>query len=813
MILSLTGPALVGCGDNGSVPGTASESTGETTDADPTTGPDPDPTTGPLPTTGPDPTEGGSESEGESESESDSGESSTSTGEEPAVDCLALELTPELVDSGTWDETLTVAGFAGVDGLTPTVYDFARDADGAVLAVGYFRYLEQAVARSFARLEGDAWAPEASLDVELERPTISAVAADETGRVAIATYSALPADLSQREGEILLRDGGSFEVIGTFKGAVRTMTWFEGQLWVGGVFELDNEAVGPGLAIYGDAGWEDPPGGTLGGLGVFELTNLGDELLVGGSFNGVGGEPAKSVASWDGAAWTGFDLPNATVLALTRDAQGVLHAGGLFSVENSTKTGGVARWVDGAWESLGGGLSNPSFRGVVSDLVMFQDALHVAGCFTKAGGEANDPAAVPAAGGLARWTGDAWEALVETGGGVGSVWFSPLKCGDEGPAAVWEAEHQRLFVDGERLLLGGASAGVGDTASQSVIAYQGGEWVAQGPAGRGLSGPPRSLAVGGPQCAVHLMGGTTHASGAPVRGRVLRDEGDAWTPVSPPLPEEAYCWQLAVDAAGTPFVGCDLPPEGEMPAPGVVLRADEDAWAQVGETFTQGGVAAVGFDPTGTLWAAGGGGTGYVARFEGEAFTTLGTAGGRVSTLAFRPTAEGEPVQAVVGGYFAEFEGAPAGGVAHWNGRAWEPLGEGIAGTVLAVAYAPDGKIYASTADDGTPDRPILAQWDGAAWTDVATPEPGPVDAGYAFYSLLARGPYVVAAGFAWPGSDQRNLFVYDGEVFKSLGGGATAIYVESAALAKDGLWFGGTIAEAGPPEARISSVGVAHLE
>jgi hypothetical protein len=31
--------------------------------------------------------------------------------------------------------------------------------------------------------------------------------------------------------------------------------------------------------------------------------------------------------------------------------------------------------------------------------------------------------------------------------------------------------------------------------------------------------------------------------------------------------------------------------------------------------------------------------------------------------------------------------------------------------------------------------------------------------------------------------------------------------------LAGDGLWFAGTVAEAGPPGARISTVGVAHLE
>jgi len=56
-------------------------------------------------------------------------------------------------------------------------------------------------------------------------------------------------------------------------------------------------------------------------------------------------------------------------------------------------------------------------------------------------------------------------------------------------------------------------------------------------------------------------------------------------------------------------------------------------------------------------------------------------------------------------------------------------------------------------------------------------------------------------------------VFVWDGATFSSLRGGVTAIYVDAVALVADGLWFGDTITEAGPPGARVSSVGAAHLE
>ncbi|MCY1059216.1 hypothetical protein [Nannocystis sp. SCPEA4] len=811
-MISWSGLGLLACGDDGNA-STTDATTDATTDG-PTTG---GPTTDTPPTTTTPTTTAPTTGDSEGDSSTTTGDTSTtgdstSTGDEPGLACHSLELPAALVDDGSWDEGLTISGFAGYDGLTPSVHDFARDAGGDLLAVGYFHYIGTDAVHPFARREGGAWIEDPSLGVALERPTISAVAADDGGRVALATYSALPADLMQRKGEILLADGGEFEVVATFHGAVRSMAWYGGELWVAGVFALDDEPAMPHLAVYGDMGWHEPPGGALAGNGAYELTVDDDTLLVGGNFTDVGGVAAQSVAAWDGADWTAFDLPNSTVYALARDGQGDLYAGGLFSVENSVETGGIARWSGQSWQSVAGGLANPSFRGVVSDLAVRSGDLYVAGCFTSAGGVPSDPAAIPT-GGVARWAGGAWEALTDPAAGVGSAWFSPLKCGDEGPAAIWEAQYQRMIVDGEQIVLGGAFSGVDAVASQSVIVLDADDqWVAEGEPGRGFSGATRSLAVGGPECAVHVMGGVTHAGALKTDDRVLRDDGDAWTPVGPSIPAGAYCWQLAVDSAGTPVLGCDLPPEDDEPPAGGVLRLENDSWQVVGEPFVQGGVAAVGFDPNGALWAAGGGSEGFVAR-EDAGLTIVGESNGRVSALAFRPTAPGEPVQVVVGGYFSEFAGMQVGGVAQFDGEAWQPLGDGIVGSVLAVAYAEDGAIYASTADDGTPGRPILARWDGNAWTDVATPEPGPVDAGYAFYSLLARGEYVVASGFAWPNSDQRNIFVYDGATFKSLRGGATAIYVESSALAHNGLWFGGTIAEAGPPQARRSSVGIAHLQ
>jgi hypothetical protein len=707
--------------------------------------------------------------------------------------CAELPLPEGLVSAGSWDPSFTLPGFTGQDGLGPGVYDFAQQPDGTLLAAGFFQYIGQQRVLPLAVLQGEGWTQDPRLSA-LSSPTLSAVAAAPDGRIALATYSALPFDLESREGEILVDDRGTLAPVSTFRGAVRTMTWFRDELWVAGVFELtgaDGEPI-EGLAVLGEEGWKAPPGGQARGTGVFELTASGDELLVGGSFWEIGGALADNAAVWDGAGWTPLDLPNATVLALERDSAGELFAGGLMSVEGSYEVGGVARWDGAGWASVGGGLANSTFRGVVADLALHQDQMYVAGCFSRAG---DTPAA-----GLARWTGQGWEALDDGTEPVSSGWFSPLSCGDEGPAAVWDAPFQRLHDGGDKLWVGGFFPGLGGVPSQSVIAWQDGQWLAQdhGQSHRGLSGAARVLAVGGDSCDVHVLGGFSHAGALEADGRVLRDQGAEWVAVSPPAPEGAWCTALVVGDEDMQL-GCDQS----------VYTLEGERWVERA-TFEQGGISALQRSADDTLWAAGGAERGFVAREGEEGFVSVGLFDGRVASVAFGPEL------VVAGGTFTEVDGLPARGVAAWDGERWLALGEGVAGMVLAVAVTEDGTIYASTADDGTPGRLVLGRWDGASWTEAAEPYqagPGPTPSEYALYALLARGQTVVGAGFGWPASDERNVFVLDEQGFRSLRGGLPAIYVESVALAADGLWFGGTIAEAGAPDERIPSVGVAHLQ
>jgi hypothetical protein len=56
-----------------------------------------------------------------------------------------------------------------------------------------------------------------------------------------------------------------------------------------------------------------------------------------------------------------------------------------------------------------------------------------------------------------------------------------------------------------------------------------------------------------------------------------------------------------------------------------------------------------------------------------------------------------------------------------------------------------------------------------------------------------------------------RGLLVYQGGTLRALAGGVGAMSVDDVTLTDDAVWVAGSIAQAGPPEARVSSIGVAR--
>jgi len=709
----------------------------------------------------------------------------------------SLSLATASLDGGTYDDRFTVPGFTGFDGHSPTVYDFARDVDGSLVAAGEFRYLGGDHVEPLLRWKNGVWQP-ARATWELTPPGsgFSAVAIDTDGKLALATYD----DFGDRDGEIWLDDGSGLRVIGTFDGLIRTLTWYQGKLWAAGSDQITTPATPiPGLAVWNGTTWTAPPGGKVNS-DVYELVLDGTSLLVGGSFTSIGGIAAKSVASYDGTTWHALNFPNVAVYALARDATNQLYAGGTFG-DLFGATGGIARWTGTAWELAAGGLGNGFIVGVATDLTLHDGSLYVSGCFKSAGGADDDPNAVVSHG-IARFDGQ-WHGLDDGTHGVFGPWIEPQACGDEGPGSVWDVSKQRMVSDGNRLVLAGSFPGVAGVMSQGVIAYDGQSWVPQGPTGLGIGGSIDRIGASS-SCDVWGMGQFTHVAGAPAHGRVVHFTGSAWEPITDTIPSDSYCPGFAVSAAGEVSVGCMIfPPKGD--AVGRIYRVSGTELVQVGDDLPL--VQAIAYDPDGHLWIAGGGSTGFVGRLDGTTFTTIED--GFDAPVGQLDVASGTDI--IAGGSFTKVGTLDAAHVARWDGAAWKALGAGLPGAPTAIAHAAD-KVYASTVDEGF-GQLTLGAFDGTAWTELATHAAGFTSmAIYNFNALRILGDAVIGVGTA-PLDDGsgRGALVYQNGQFRPLGGGVHASLLSDIAITSDAIWIAGSIAEAGPENGLKSSVGVAR--
>jgi hypothetical protein len=186
---------------------------------------------------------------------------------------------------------------------------------------------------------------------------------------------------------------------------------------------------------------------------VFALAADADgHVYAAGRFSTAGGVPASRIAMWDGATWsalgsgiTGFELDSVDALAL--DDNGVLYAGGDFSVAGGTAASGIAMWDGTTWSALDSGMDG-RVRALAVD---GSGILYAAGSFSSAGGVA--------AANIAAWDGTNWSAL---GPGIGG----------SAVLAVTADEAGYVYVGGDFSTAGGGPAinlAVWDGASWSAL--------------------------------------------------------------------------------------------------------------------------------------------------------------------------------------------------------------------------------------------------------------------------------------------------------------------------------------------------------
>jgi len=487
----------------------------------------------------------------------------------------------------------------------------------------------------------------------------------------------------------------------------------------------------------------------------------GPRLVVAGSFQLAGNQPAKNVAAFDPATsqWSALDAPDGVLLALVALPNGLLLAGGDFSAP--VATGSVLQfWTGSGWSAA---IPQPNCIAVVAMAIAPTGEL-LAACATTTGMN------------VQRFGSSSWQVL----GAVATTL----------PAIAPEVRTFAFDGNGD-LLIGGRFDSVNGIAAANLARWNGSVWA---PIGSGVPGRVKSLLV---TSSGALIAGGFFALGTPLQGaNVAQWNGASWQPLgsgtgSTFLAFFGGVYALA-EVAGGLVAGGSFDLAGGGPAL-KVAQWNGSSWSAMGAGIEASGatgvpssVFALQRTVNGELFAAGdfrtiSGRDGIgLARWNGSAWTPVSPVGiGNASTAVHR-TLGGD---VYLGGTFRDIDGVVCNGIARRVGNGWQPLGTGIAdlnGTgplVSTMASLPSGDLVVGggfPAAGGVP-AAAIALWNGIAWSalggglaDTASGQPSVLalhvtDTG----EIYAAGSFDLAGGVA-----VESVARWDGSQWSSVGSG-----------------------------------------
>ncbi|MBI3423071.1 MAG: VCBS repeat-containing protein [Acidobacteria bacterium] len=381
------------------------------------------------------------------------------------------------------------------------------------------------------------------------------------------------------------------------------------------------------------------------------------------------------------------------------------------------------------------------------------------------------------------------------------------------PGPVGQVNAVAISATGD-VYVGGTFTLVGTVSANRIAKWNGSVWSALG---SGLNSDVLALAVSGND--VYAGGTFTTAGGANIKG-VAKWNGSAWSALGTGLSSafNPNVGAIAISGANV-YVGGVFSTAGGVTVNNVAVW-NGSTWAALGPGLTAppfaGQVFALALNGTelyagGDFTAAGGVTVNRVARWDGSAWTALGTgANTTVNALAWYGG------ELVAGGAFTTMGGVSANLLARWNGSTWATLGSGASGasSSVKVLTVRGGNLVAGgkfvTAGGITVNN--IAEWNGTSWAALGN---GVAASGtnltVAVYALAATGGDVYVGGDfrGVGGPNVSNLARWNGAAWAALGGGGKAIftsygssnippYITAVTVQGNNVYVGGQFAVAG---------------
>ncbi|MEL6343039.1 MAG: hypothetical protein AAFV53_07880 [Myxococcota bacterium] len=598
-----------------------------------------------------------------------------------------------------------------------------------------------------------------------------------------------------------------------------------------------DEETGAGFVVrWTGTAWDVIVEDVAGGIEALYLDPSGD-LVVGGGFTDIGGSDADGLARWDGTEFsalaTGGPGPGSVIRHFFEREGYVLCVAGDILEFGEDPAGGVGCLSEAGWEPMG------ALPGTVFDVIATSDGTYIAaGSFVMSVDDGE-----PTIAGLAEWDGSSWQ--VGDFLGVSQGLINQVRDLEPMPDGGFIAAGQFGVVGTDIYLI------ETPTEAMNVARWDGATWSAYGAGLQESIGPtsvgvPGAWAIWGDHQGETWVGGLFHESDEALVMQLGRWDGSDWRPavggggyhgqpfwVQHIVSTDSFTGfggDLWIDGARVTmarwseegFVAWEGAPQGPLNA--LVSGADGRVWAA--------GSLTLGDAPTALAVWDGGSWSSALPSIEGEIADLIPTATGvwvlgpythqETSGVGFfdgdvlTPAASGAMPDVIMGavapdgtlfvhGFFDEIGGVSANGLASWDGQSWRALGDGLDGSIYAMAWWDDrllvaGNYLQQPGDSGGRANPNpflpVASWDGERWSSWGDIE-GPFETPLITMMKVWRGGLYLGGDLTFAGGVAvQSLAWTDGATWHDIG--PVDDLTEDVGGSVDAVWFAGPYRQAG---------------
>ncbi|MHC1726203.1 MAG: hypothetical protein AB9866_09385 [Syntrophobacteraceae bacterium] len=298
-----------------------------------------------------------------------------------------------------------------------------------------------------------------------------------------------------------------------------------------------------------------------------------------------------------------------------------------------------------------------------------------------------------------------------------------------------------LAVDGNgNLYAGGWFTSANGVPANNIAKWNGSTWSALG-SGIEMSGYGSAAvyALALDASGNLYAGGIFASAGGVAANNIAKWNGNEWSALGSGMNDAV--WTLILDAHGNLHAGGRFTTASGVAA-NYIAKWNGSAWSALGSGMGVNeneffGVYALAVDATGNIYAggrfttAGGSPARYVAKWNGSAWSALGSGiGSDLNVPAVFTLALDSWGNLYAGGHFSVAGDVPASNIAFWNGNNWSALGPGTSSIVCALTTDKKGNLYAGGvfAEAGGVITNNVARWNGNAWFNLGSGVHRPLD-------------------------------------------------------------------------------------